>query len=188
MPDTQVNKVPKKIILGSGKLYAITYAGLEEIPDEDELCQEDNIIGYVQGGAVLEYTLESYSAKDDLGLAQKDLFMADSATLKSGIMTFNGDTIARLIATADSETAGNKRTTMIGGIENVHDSRLVTCFCNKDAVDGNTYVTIVGSNQGALSLAFAKDKESVINLEFKAQPAFEGGRLIRLTETEPEVG
>ena len=49
---------------------------------------------------------------------------------------------------------------------------------HEDATDGDIRVTIVGSNEGGLTLAFAKDKETVINAEFKARPNDTKGTLI----------
>lgn len=91
----------KDITLGSGKLYVQEYTGTT-VPDTDTICTADNIIGYISGGATVSYKPTYYTAKDDLGLVSKTLITAEEATLKSGIMTWDGNTLAKLSATAAS--------------------------------------------------------------------------------------
>ena len=43
-------------------------------------------------------------------------------------------------------------------------------------------VTIVGNNQAGFTIAFAKDSETVIDAEFKAQPMDKEGTLITYQE------
>ena len=42
------------ITLGSGKIYLQTFS--ESMPTVDTLCVESNLLGYIKGGASLEYT------------------------------------------------------------------------------------------------------------------------------------
>ena len=44
------------------------------------------------------------------------------------------------------------------------------------------YVLIVGKNSAALTITFAKDAETVVNPEFKAEPQDDEGTLIQLIE------
>ena len=83
----------KDITLGSGKLYVQEYTGTT-VPDTDTICTADNIIGYISGGATVSYKPTYYTAKDDLGPVSKTLITAEEATLKSGIMTWDGNTLA----------------------------------------------------------------------------------------------
>ena len=53
------------VTLGSGKIYLQTFS--ESMPTVDTLCVESNLLGYIKGGASLEYTQETYEEKDDLG-------------------------------------------------------------------------------------------------------------------------
>ena len=48
--------------------------------------------------------------------------------------------------------------------------------------DGDVRVTIVGNNQAGFTIAFAKDSETVIDAEFKAQPMDKEGTLILYEE------
>ena len=90
--------IEKKIVLGSGKLYATEFT--DSVPDDEVLEVEDNILGLISGGATLTYEPEYYTASDDLGIAVKKMITQETVTLTSGIMTWNGKTLAKLCNTA----------------------------------------------------------------------------------------
>ena len=50
------------------------------------------------------------------------------------------------------------------------------------------YVLIVGKNSAALTITFAKDAETVVNPEFKAEPQDDEGTLIQLIEEIKDDG
>lgn len=173
----------KKITLGSGKLYVTEFTG-DSVPEKTVIETDENLIGYISGGATLEYKPTYYEAKDDLGQIVKTIITEEEATLKSGVLTFNGNTLAKLCATArvtEDEEKGI-RTVLIGGVGNQDGKSYVIHFLHEDKTDGDVRVTIVGKNQSGFSLAFAKDKETVIDAEFKAQPQDADGTLIRFEE------
>lgn len=170
----------ERIVLGSGKLYVTDFA--TSIPANEVIETEANLLGLIQGGASIEYKPTFYEAKDDLGFVSKKIITEEEATLKSGIMTWNLSTLATLCNTGrETETAGI-RTLKIGGLGNYDGKKYVIHFLHEDDVDGDLRVTVVGSNEAGFTLAFAKDKETVIDAEFKAQPADEDGTLIVLQE------
>jgi len=175
----------EKIVLGSGKLYIDEF--ITTIPTDLLLEVEENLLGLIQGGATLEYKPTFYEAKDDLGLVSKVILTEEVITLKSGIMTWCGKTLAKLCATARLTEAAGKRTVKIGGINNQDGKQYVIRFVHEDAVDGNTRVTIVGNNQAGFSFNFLKDKETVIDAEFKAMPLDSEGTKIIYTEDIPVV-
>lgn len=171
----------KRITLGSGNLYIAEFTG-DTVPDKDTICIEDNLAGYIQGGATLEYKPSYYTAKDDLGICEKQIITEEEATLKSGIMTFNADTLKKLVATGRVTSDATTKTILIGGIANADGKKYVVCFHHKDPIDGDIWVIIVGQNQSGFSLAFAKDKETVIDAEFKALSQDNDGTLIKYIE------
>lgn len=174
-----------KIVLGSGKLYvaeATKSGNAYTIPADNTLEVAANLIGYIQGGATLEYTPEFYEAKDDLGYVSKKYLTNEEAVLKSGVMTWNGDTLAKLTSTARVSTSTGKKTVKIGGIGNFDGKNYVIRFVHEDDVDGDIRITIVGSNESGFEMAFAKDAETVINAEFKAVPNDADGTLIIFEE------
>lgn len=181
---------PERIVLGSGKLYCMLFEG--ELPENETIEAEDNQLGLIKGGASVEYTPTYYEAKDDLGQVSKVVLTEETALLKSGIMTWNGETLEKLCDTARATTSadGKTRTVKIGGAGNQQGKKYVIHFLHEDAVDGDIRVSIVGNNQAGFSFAFAKEQETIINAEFKAQPMDKEGTLIyyqeELAGTEPE--
>ena len=169
-------RTKKTITLGSGKLYIVEFTG--QITSNEEIEKEENLIGYIQGGAELEYKPEFYTAEDDLGKAKKTIITKEEAKMKSGVMTWNGETLRKLSATGRVTEADGVRTVKIGGIDNNDNKSYVIHFVHKDAVDGDVRVTIVGKNTAGYTLSFAKDKETVIDAEFEAIPSDDEGTLI----------
>lgn len=180
-------KVPKRITLGSGKLYLIPY--VDTVPEVETICTEDNLLGYIKGGASLEYAPTFYEAKDDLGYVIKTIITEETATLKSGILTFNGNTLEKLCDTGRvTEDATKKlRTIKIGGLGNAQGNRYVICFHHEDPIDGDIWVVIVGQNQAGFTLAFAKDAETVIDAEFKCLSQDNDGTLIKYIEADDSI-
>lgn len=173
----------EKIILGSGKIYTSEFSGI--IPNDEILETEDNLLGLIQGGANLEYKPKFYEAKDDLGLVQKTILTEEEVTLKSGVLTWNGKTLKKLSSTARITEADGKRTVKIGGLKNQDGKKYVIRFVHEDKVDGDIRITIVGNNQAGFSFKFAKDKETVVDAEFKAAPMDNEGTLIIYEEDIP---
>ena len=111
-----MKRTKKTITLGSGKLYIVEFVG--QIPSNEEIEKEENLIGYIQGGAELEYKPEFYTAEDDLGKVKKTIITKEEAKMKSGVMTWNGETLRKLSATGRVTEANGVRTVKIGGIDN----------------------------------------------------------------------
>ena len=176
----------KKIVLGSGKLYAAEFT--DSIPESTTLEVEDNVLGLISGGATLTYEPEYYTASDDLGLAVKKMITTETVTLKSGIMTWNGKTLQKLCNTGRvDETKAGKRTVKIGGVGNYDGKKYILRFVHEDAAEGDIRITIVGSNEAGFEIAFAKDEETVIDAEFTAFPLDDDGTLIIYEEEDSTV-
>ena len=173
----------KPIRLGSGKLYIVDFT--DAIPTNETIETEENLLGLIKGGATLTYTPSYYEAKDDLGLAEKEIITAEEATLKSGILTWNGKTLEKLSATARVEEANNKRTVKIGGISKMDQKRYLLRFVYTDKKDGDVRLTICGANRAGFDLNFMPDKETVVDAEFKAKPLDEEGTLVIFEEDLP---
>lgn len=177
----------EKIVLGSGKVYIDEFTG--EIPEDALIEVEEKLLGLIQSGASLSYKPSFYEAKDDLGLVSKKIITDEEAVLKSGVMTWNGKTLEKLCSTArvTEDTVKKTRTVKIGGAGNFDGKKYVIRFVHKDAVDGDIRVTVVGSNVAGFEMAFAKNKETVINAEFKAQPQDDEGTLILYKEEDSSI-
>jgi hypothetical protein len=171
---------PDKITLGSGKAYIMEYSGT--MPEVTAICVDDNELGKIQGGAELTYTAETHEEKDDLGTVAKVVITAEEAILKLGLITFNGETLAKLADRCTVTEASGKRTLKIGGAGNAQGKEWVVCFHHEDPVDGDIWVMVRGANQAGLTLTFAVDAGTKIEPEFKALPCDDNGTLITYIE------
>lgn len=173
------------ITLGSGKIYLDAFAST--MPTVDTLCVDENLLGYIKGGAALEYTEETYEEKDDLGLVSKIITTSEEAILKCGLLTWNGTTLKSLIDRCASSESAGKRTTKIGGAGNAQGGYYAICFYHEDPTDGDLWILIKGRNTAGASLTFGVDEGTVIEPEFKAMPHDDAGTLIELIEEIPAV-
>ena len=171
------------ITLGSGKIYLTPYT--DSVPSVDTLCVEDNLLGYIKGGASLEYTQETYEEKDDLGYVSKIITTSEEAILKCGLLTWNGTTLKSIIDRCTVTEASGKRTVKIGGAGNSQGANYAICFHHEDKTDGDIWILIVGRNTAGATLTFAADAGTVIEPEFKAMPHDDNGTLVQLIE---EIG
>ena len=172
-----------RIVLGSGKIYLMAYT--DTMPTVETICVEENRIGYIKGGAALEYTEETHEEKDDLGYVSKVITTNEEALLKCGLITWNGKTLQSLIDRCTVTEANGKRTTKIGGAGNAQGKYYAICFFHEDKTDGNLWVLIKGRNTAGATLTWAADEGTVVEPEFKAMPHDDAGTLIELIEEIP---
>ncbi len=173
-------RTKENITLGSGKAYIVEYTS-DEVLSHTDICNDENLLGYIKGGAELSYTEETYEEKDDLGFVSKVITTSEEAILKLGLLTWNGDTLKYLTDRCKSTTEGTTRTIRIGGAENSQGKEWAICFAHEDKKDGNLWVLIRGRNTAGFTLTFAADAGTVIEPEFKALPQSDG-TLITLIE------
>lgn len=172
----------ERIVLGSGDLYCMKYTGT--IPEDSAIEKDENLLGLIQGGASVEYKPTFYTCKDDMGRVQKSVLTEEEALLKSGIMTWVADTLQKLCATGRVTGSGSTKTLKIGGIGNQDGASYVLHFVHKDP-EFTIRLTIVGRNEAGFTLSFAKDKETVVNAEFKAQPKLDTEGTLIIYKEEP---
>ena len=120
----------ENITLGSGKIYVMAYT--DTMPTVDAICVDENLLGHIKGGAELSYTEETYEEKDDLGLVSKIITTSEEAILKCGLLTWNGDTMKKLVDRAKVTTESGKRITKIGGFGNAQGGYYAICFFHED--------------------------------------------------------
>ena len=171
------------VTLGSGKIYLQTFS--ESMPTVDTLCVESNLLGYIKGGASLEYTQETYEEKDDLGYVSKIITTNEEAVLKCGLLPWNGTTLKKLLDRCSSTEASGKRTTKIGGAGNAQGGYYAICFHHEDKTDGDLWILIKGRNTAGATLTFATDAGTTVEPEFKALPHDSDGTLVELIEEIP---
>ena len=175
-------RTEENITLGSGKAYIMEYDAATGMPEVDAICVESNLLGHIQGGATLTYSAEPHEEKDDLGLVSKTVITSEEASLKLGLLTWNGKTLQYLADRCSVTEASGKRTIKIGGAANSQGKQWVVCFFHEDKADGNLWVLIRGSNSAGVTLTFATDAGTKLEPEFKALPQDGEGTLITLIE------
>lgn len=173
----------KTITIGSATPYLIPYT--DTVPNEEDICKEDNKLGDIKSGAAVEYSEEIYEEKDDLGKVSKIITTSEEALVKMGLITWNGNTLVSLIERCKTEEKDGKRITKIGGAGNAQGKYYVLCLHHVDKKDGDLWVTIVGRNTAGATLTLSKDEGTLVEPEFKAMPQDDDGTLIKLTE---EIG
>ena len=171
----------ENITLGSGKAYIAEYTD-GTMPSHTDVCKDENLLGYIKGGAELSYTEETYEEKDDLGFVSKVITTSEEAILKLGLLTWNGTTLQNLADRCKVSTEGTTRTIHIGGAGNSQGKEWVICFKHEDKKDGDLWVLIRGRNTAGFTLTFAADAGTIIEPEFKALPQDDDGTLIALIE------
>ncbi len=179
----------EKITLGSGKLYVKEFDASAGMPALADVAVAANQLGWISGGAEIVYTPTVYEAKDDLNQVNKRIVTAETVTMKSGIMTWNGGTLDVLCATArvDTTSTNGHRIVKIGGVGNQKTTRYIILFVHEDDEEGTTMVAIVGYNKAGFTLTYAMDKETVIDAEFTATPHDSEGTLVIFDEEDDSV-
>ena len=180
----------KRFILGSGHMYLMEYTGT--IPEDSVLEVEENKIGVISGGATLEYKPTFYTVEDDLGTVKEALLTAEEVTFKSGLLAPNMSFAAFSAPTARVEPATaqkKRRVTKIGGVANADGKSYIVRFLHASTADPGYQLraTIVGVNTSGFSLGFLKDKETIVDLTFAAQPMDGTGTLVELDEPDDPV-
>lgn len=173
----------EKITLGSGKVYIAEFTGT--IPEAATIAVASNLLGHISGGAEVTYTPSFYEAEDDLGVVSKTWLTKEEVTFKTGVLTWNGKTLEKLCQTARVTEAAGKRTVKIGGLGKQSSKKYVIYFVHEDEEDGDITCMIVGTNQNGFTLSFTKDKETVIDAQFKAQSMDTDGTKVIYTEEIP---
>ncbi len=174
----ELNKIP----LGSMDFYITEWTG--EIPSDEELEVEKNMIGRTKNGATVSYTANWYTAESDDGKAKKRRLTGESASVSYGNITWNSMTIEKLVATARTEEKDGKRITKIGGIENDNGKRYLIRGVHHDKVDGDIRVTGVGVNTGGWEAVFKPDSETVITPTFELEPSIDDTGTLLIYEEE----
>lgn len=179
MATTAKNRDAEVITLGSCDVMIKEYSG--SIPEYTTFSDSD-LLGRIKGGASIEYKPTFYSAKDDKGVVEKTVLTDEEATIKTGVMTWNGKTLEKLCSTGRVTEKDGIRTVKIGGAGNYNGKSYAMCLHHIDPIDGDVWIVIRGVNQAGFVLQFAKEAETVIDAEIKCLPQDDEGTLIQYIE------
>lgn len=180
MSHTQTKEL-KKIPIGSMDFFVIPWAG-GEIPADNEIEVEANMIGRTKNGVTINYQAEWYKAFSDDGKATKRKLVGETVTIGYGNITWNGNTLKALTPTARVSEQDGKRTTKIGGVANDDEIRYLLRGVQKDKKDGELRITGVGVNTGGWSAVFANNSETILQPTFECEPIDDEGTLLYYEE------
>lgn len=195
-----VKKDKERIRLGSGKLYIVErddnalstalVSPAATLSYCESIATDENLLGLISGGAAIEYTKNAQTIKDDLEIVSKTVLNTEDVTLKSGVITWNGNTLTKICETArvtDDPILG-LRQVLIGGIENADGKTYALVFVHEDKVDGNIYAVITGKNTAGFKLEFKKDAATVVDATFTAEALDNTGTKLAILEQIPQSG
>lgn len=161
-----------QIVLGSGALYVMPYVAETGIPTDALIEVAANQMGLIKGGASVEYKPTEYEIFDDSYAVHQRFITSEEVSFKSGILTWNVETLKNLIAKGEytDDTTGKTRTLKLGGKSARKMDEYIVRFVHTYSDGINALrITLVGTASNGFSLAFSPDKETVIDAEFKAK-------------------
>lgn len=170
MPDTGKTQ---RVVLGAGKWYIAPYTS--GALDMETVEEEDNLLGYTQGGATITFTPETYTIEDDIGMVRKTFQTKASAEMKTGLLTFTTDSLAAMLSvgqatqTPASASARGKTTLKLGGGKSALKKFSVVFVYEDDETGFKTRIGMVATNTAPLELVFTKDAETVVDVTFTAE-------------------
>lgn len=163
----------QRVVLGAGKWYIAPYTS--GALDMETVGEEDNLLGYTQGGATITFTPETYTIEDDIGMVRKTFQTKASAEMKTGLLTFTTDSLAAMLSvgqatqTPASASARGKTTLKLGGGKSALKKFSVVFVYEDDETGFKTRIGMVATNTAPLELVFAKDAETVVDVTFTAE-------------------
>lgn len=163
----------QRVVLGAGKWYIAPYTS--GALDMETVEEEDNLLGYTQGGATITFTPEPYTIEDDIGMVRKTFQTKASAEMKTGLLTFTTDSLAAMLSvgqatqTPASASARGKTTLKLGGGKSALKKFSVVFVYEDDETGFKTRIGMVATNTAPLELVFAKDAETVVDVTFTAE-------------------
>lgn len=163
----------QRVVLGAGKWYIAPYTS--GALDMETVGEEDNLLGYTQGGATITFTPETYTIEDDIGMVRKTFQTKAAAEMKTGLLTFTTDSLAAMLSvgqatqTPASASARGKTTLKLGGGKSALKKFSVVFVYEDDETGFKTRIGMVATNTAPLELVFAKDAETVVDVTFTAE-------------------
>ena len=160
-------------VMGAGKWYIAPYTS--GALDMETVGEEDNLLGYTQGGATITFTPETYTIEDDIGMVRKTFQTKASAEMKTGLLTFTTDSLAAMLSvgqatqTPASASERGKTTLKLGGGKSALKKFSVVFVYEDDETGFKTRIGMVATNTAPLELVFAKDAETVVDVTFTAE-------------------
>lgn len=178
-----------RVVLGGCKHYIAEHDGKSALSELKSYCVEDNLIGWTQGGTTVNYTYETKTIEDDVGMVRKVFKTKGDASIKTGFLTYALDNIAQMMSVGrftKGEDGGTHKLELTGGTEELKSYVVVAEY--EDKTNGrNLRAGIVATNTEALELVFNKDNETVPNITFTATSNGKDDTILVLEEDVPQA-
>lgn len=193
MADTPTTTMPKRIVLGSGKVFVIELPDTFSTADPEALITtyaiDANEFGAIKNGATLTYTPTTYTVQDDLGRFVKTIITSEAVTLGCGLITIGGNTFNVLVDTARVSTSSTTGAQIIkiGGTGNSKNKTYLIIFQHIDPKDGDIYVIITGKNTAELQFTLQPGSETILNPTFTAEAADDDGTKVIIVMEKPKT-
>ncbi|MBR6995342.1 MAG: hypothetical protein IKH96_04905 [Ruminococcus sp.] len=186
MPDnTTYTQEKDRIAIGSVDIYVTEWTGtaISDIPEDATLEVDANLIGRTKDGAEFEYQTTWFSVKSDDGKASRNELVEDNGYMSFGLITWNGDTLTKLISTASATVSGTgasaKRKTKIGGVCNDNGKTYLFRAVHKDKKKGDVRYTMIGKNVNGFAASYRNGQATTITPRIQAEPFSDGSLLIK---------
>lgn len=167
------------IKLGSGDLYIMDFDST--MPEYIDIEKEENRVAHIEKGATIAYSCEWKEVEDSKGAVVASFLTKEEVKFNSGLLSWNGATLAKLCQTARITETATIRTVKIGGSKAVTKYYVIHFVHTKQ--DGTKIrCTIKGKNQAGFEFAFEKENPCVLNAEFKAFAHDSEGTLLLFSE------
>lgn len=171
--------VTRDLQLGSGKLYVKKVTDETKIPALKALCIEDNQIGWIKGGATIEYTIDTKEIYDDLRMVNETFITGEHGKLTTGLLTWNKAVIEALL---NNETTDSDGSILVGANGLSKMDKMIVIF---EAIPTSGNVVrrfgMIGVSEAGLKLQYQPEDATVVDVEF-ASIADEDGHYIRIEE------
>ena len=176
-----------EIILGSGDLFLVAYAG--EIPNDTVIEAAENRAGNIKGGASLEYTVASLTVEDDMGRVKRTILTKEDVKFKTGLITWAENWFKALIPTArvDTTTKAGHRIIKLGGLSNQGHTKWLYRFVHTRDDGRKLRLTVTGKNVGTVTLKFDTENPTTVDAEVAAESLDADGTLIIYDDELPKT-
>ncbi|MCQ2330398.1 MAG: hypothetical protein MJZ55_00240 [Paludibacteraceae bacterium] len=175
--------VERSLQLGSGRIYVKKVTDETKIPSLKALCIEANQIGFIKGGATIEYTIDTKEIYDDLRMVNEKFITGEHAKLTSGLLTWNKSVIEALI---NNETTDFDGSILVGANGLSKMDKMIVIF---EAIPNTGNVVrrfgMIGVSDSGLKMQYNPEDATVVDISFAAV-ADEDGHYIRIEEEDNE--
>jgi hypothetical protein len=170
------------VILGSGDLYIADWTNGEAFPDNTTVEVASNKIGNISGGAEIEAKATITDVTDDFNVSVKEFITKETATFKTGILTWNMPILNKLVVNGEivDDATAKTSTLFIGGRNTNGIKRYLIRFVHTFDTGLKLRVSLVGSANGEFKFSFDPDKATTIDTTFSAVSHDDDGTLIRV--------